>query len=289
MIATVYHHVSRCYYAADNAGRSEEKYEDDLIQEYEDLFLQLGPKTICAVIVEPVSGASLGCVPATKNYLPKLVALCRRYGVATIFDEVMCGMGRIGSYHAWQSLGNVAPDLQTIGKGLAAGYQPVSAVLVGPSVYNVMQQSASEGKPFVSGHTYQDHSIGCATALAVQQIVKRDELVAQCRDRGELLESTLRRDLAPGFFSSGGSIRGMGLFRAIDFGSLGDGKQLSGQVAEKAFELGLAVYECSTPVDAIMLAPPFIVTEADVREMSSIVTDAINQVLRTRKGKAPLS
>lgn len=76
------------------------------------MFERLGPRTVAGVIVEPVVGATLGSVPAAKGYLPRLKSLCEKYGALLVYDEVMCGMSRVGTLHAWQSLGGVAPDLQ---------------------------------------------------------------------------------------------------------------------------------------------------------------------------------
>ncbi|KAJ4203269.1 hypothetical protein NW767_005384 [Fusarium falciforme] len=146
VLGITFHHVNRCFYQADGKGISERAYEDGLILEFEQRFLELGPETVAAVIVEPVVGATIGSVPATSTYLPRLVELCNRYGVLTIFDEVMCGMGRVGSYHAWQSLGNVAPDLQTIGKGSGAGYQPLSAVLTGQASVRCLRDTLQRAK-----------------------------------------------------------------------------------------------------------------------------------------------
>ncbi|UPK96874.1 hypothetical protein LCI18_007809 [Fusarium solani-melongenae] len=267
------------------ASTFQHEYENKLILEYEDKFKQLGPTTVAAVIVEPVVGATLGSVPATANYLPKLAQLCKKYGILIIFDEVMCGMGRCGSYHAWQSLGNVAPDLQTVGKGLGAGYQPLSAVLLGDQVASVFEKHSRGPTAFLSGHTFQGHPMACAGALTVQTILFRDDLVSRCRKLGEILGQVVSSELPDEWKQHGGSLRGRGLFRTVDFGNMKElyGGPLAGEVSRRSFNLGAAVYLCSPAVDAVLLCPPFVASEEEIRSLGQILVQAVRDVLQSRK------
>ncbi|CAI4212709.1 unnamed protein product [Parascedosporium putredinis] len=266
MLSPAFQHVSRCFYDRDHDGMTEREYENHLIDELEAKINSLGAETVAAVIVEPVVGATLGAVAATPTYLPRLKALCEKNGILAIWDEVMCGMGRSGSYHAWQSLGGAAPDLQTIGKGLGAGYQPLSAILLSEKVATEFELHATGAKKFINGQTFQGHPVACAGALAVQKIIKRDRLIANVLARGEQLNSSLTTGLPSGFFEYSGSLRGMGLFRAVDFGNLGaaTGGSLAQEVVDESFKQGAAVYTCSSAVDAVLIAPPFIITEQEV-------------------------
>ncbi|KAK5939431.1 hypothetical protein PMZ80_008735 [Knufia obscura] len=286
LLSSAFHHVSRCFYDADGQGMSEGVYEDRLISEIESKIETLGPKTVAAMIVEPVGGATLGSVPPTRTYLPRLKDLCSRYGILLIFDEVMCGMGRVGSYHAWQQLGGVAPDLQTIGKGLGAGYQPLSAVLLAPKVVAAFEEGSKKSLKFTSGHTFQGHSMGCAGALAVHRILKRDQLISHVGEMGMLLESVLQKGLLSEINEYAVSMRGMGLFRTVDFGRMqvALGGPLAQEVADETFRRGAAVYTCSPAVDAILFAPPFIITAKEVAELSDIFVSALRAVTKRRKG-----
>lgn len=285
ILGQTFHHVSRCFYDKDGApvGLSEQEYEDKLIAEYEAMFQRLGPQTVAAVIVEPVGGATLGSVPPTVTYLPRLINLCRSHGILTIFDEVMCGMGRVGSLHAWQRLGGIAPDIQTIAKGLGAGYQPLSAVLLGRQIYSLFDTNAEES-PFISGHTFQGHAMACTGALTVQRIVVRDQLIQNCNRMGDTLRETLDASLSEPFKMHGGSLRGLGLFQTVDFGRMSDiyNGPVAKEIAAKTFELGAAVYLCSSAVDAILFAPPFIATEEEIRELVGIFVKGVNAVLELR-------
>lgn len=122
--------VSPCFaYRGKTMGETDENYVQRLADELDDEFQRVGPESVCAFVAEPVVGAALGCVPAVAGYFQAMHSVCKKYGALLILDEVMSGMGRCGTYHAWQAEG-VVPDLQTVGKGLGGGYQPVAGVLV---------------------------------------------------------------------------------------------------------------------------------------------------------------
>jgi adenosylmethionine-8-amino-7-oxononanoate aminotransferase len=286
ILSPTFHHVSRCFYQNDGNGLGESEYEDRLIAEFEAKFQELGPRTVAAVILEPVVGATLGSCPATTNYTSRVTQLCKKHGVLTIFDEVMCGMGRTGTYHAWQSLGGVPPDLQTIGKGLGAGYQPLSAVLLADSVFSTFEQFSKGSKAYLSGHTFQGHSMACAGALTVQTILFRDKLIPHCAKMGSLLDAHLKELLPAEWKHNGGCLRGLGLFRTVDLGNMGraHGGPLAAQVSKMCFDTGVAVYLCSPAVDAILICPPFIVTDDDVRKIAQTIAEAVHSVVHAREG-----
>lgn len=256
-------------------NEDESHYVQRLLDEYEDTFNSLGPQTVAAVIVEPVGGATLGSVSAADGYLPGLKRLCEKHGALLIFDEVMCRMGRIGSLHAWQSLGGVAPDLQTVGKGLGAGYQPISGILVSPKVHKAIE-AAQDSSPLISGHTYQGHSIGCAAALAVQQTIVEENLLKNVQDMGIRLEKLLKATV-PHLRE----VRGHGLFITAEFQSNPSGP-LAPEVSSRCLQNGAAVYLCSSAVDAILFAPAFIITSEEVEQLVNIFVLSVNQVLLER-------
>lgn len=281
ILSPAFHHVSRCFFQKDaKAGEDEEAYVARLIQEYEDMFQRLGPGTVAAVIFEPVSGATLGSVPAANGYLAAVREVCDKYGALLIFDEVMCGMGRCGTLHAWQSLGSVVPDLQSIGKGLGGGYQPISAVLVGPKVFNIIETPRTPSV-FLSGHTYQDHPIGCAAALATQEVIIREKLLDQVKARGEFLSRKLQKS-TPLLKE----VRGLGLFRTVEFDTPAD-CAIAPEVASTCLKNGAAVYLCSDATDAVMFAPPYIISEAEIDDLVDIFAKSVRSVLSSRGLEEP--
>ncbi|KAH9900549.1 aminotransferase, class III [Xylariomycetidae sp. FL2044] len=206
------HHIPACNsYRQRRKGESDAEFVCRKAAELDEAFLQLGPDTVAAFVAEPVVGAASGCLPAVPGYFQAMKAVCDRYGALLVLDEVMCGMGRTGSLHAWEQEG-VRPDIQAVGKGLAAGYQPVSAILVSKPIVDVMEAG---GLAFTHGHTYQDHPVGCAAALEVQQLIQEADLLSNVRAQGRHLEALLRARLAD--HPHVGDIRGRGLFWGVEF------------------------------------------------------------------------
>ncbi len=134
-------HVSACNpYRQRLDGESDSEYVARKAAELRGAFLSLGPDTVCAFVAEPVVGAALGCAPSVPGYLKAMKEVCDEYGALLVLDEVMCGMGRTGTLHAWQQE-DVTPDIQAIGKCLGGGYQPCSAILVGSRIVGEMDKS----------------------------------------------------------------------------------------------------------------------------------------------------
>ncbi|KAI4743363.1 aminotransferase, class III [Aureobasidium sp. EXF-12298] len=206
--------VSACNaYRGMKESETEAEYVDRLAKELDDEFQRLGPETVCAFVAEPVVGAALGCVPAVKGYFQAVRAICDKYGALLILDEVMCGMGRTGTMHAWQSpLIGVVPDIQTIGKGLGGGYAPIAGVLISRKVTDTLFQGTGA---FTHGQTYQGHPVSCRAALEVLRTLRDEKLVQNAAAMGEKLEELLKRFVLP--LPHVGNVRGKGLFWGIEF------------------------------------------------------------------------
>lgn len=213
-----------------------------------------------------------------------------------VCDEVMCGMGRCTdghSLHAWRSINpsvsesQIAPDIQTAGKGLGGGYIPIAAVLVSKKVADVLSSGSGT---FVNGFTYQAHPISCAAALAVQTIIKEDCLLVRAAHLGKLLERLLLQKVAP--LPHVGNIRGAGLFWGVEFVCDKDTKDAfkksgtAAAVADIAFERGVQVYICEgvadgTLGDATIFAPAFNCDEEDIKMIVDVVATAIQETFQS--------
>src|SRR6185436_13186592 len=205
------HHVDPCFaYRLRRPGESDTDYAARAAQALEDKILALGPDTVIAFVAETVVGATAGAVPPVADYLKRIRAICDRYGVLLILDEVMCGMGRTGTLHACEQDG-IAPDLMTIAKGLGGGYQPIGAVLVSSKIFDAFANGSGF---FHHGHTYLGHPMACAAGLAVQEVIARDHLL----DNVKAMGARLARRLGERFHNHAhvGDIRGRGLFMAVE-------------------------------------------------------------------------
>ncbi|OEZ99003.1 aspartate aminotransferase family protein [Duganella sp. HH101] len=278
--------VAPCYEYRDRAeGQSTEDYTAALLAELEATILQQGPENLIGFVAETVVGATAGALPPTPGYFRGVRRLCDQYGLLLILDEVMCGMGRTGTLYAFEQEG-VLPDLVVLGKGLGAGYQPIGAVLAREHVVQRLREGSGA---FQHGHTYMGHPVAAAAALAVQKVIQRDCLLGAVTVRGAAFRRMLRE--AFGNHPHVGDIRGRGMLLALELVRDRDSKrpfdpacQLHAAVKEQAMARGLMVYPMGGTIDGrrgdhILLAPPFIATEAELAEITSRLADALARAL----------
>ena len=279
-------HVSPCYtYRGKRDGEADSAYGARLVRELEEEVQRLGPDRVIAFVAETVGGATLGCVTPVPGYFEGVRAVCDRYGMLLILDEVMCGMGRCGTLYACEQEG-VAPDLVCIGKGLGAGYQPIGALLASAKIYDAVVNGSGF---FQHGLTYTGHATACAAALAVQRAFKQRGLLARVRERGAGLEARLRArfEAHPHI----GEIRGRGLFWGLELVQDRASKQpfdpkrrINARLKLTALENGLMCYPMGGSLDGVagdhvLLAPPYIVSEAQLDEAVDKLGRSIDEVI----------
>jgi len=199
----------------------------------------------------------------------------------------MCGMGKTGTMHAWEQDGIDGPDIQMIGKALGGGFVPLSGVLLRQKIFDGI---AGGTQVLAHGHTFQAHPTACAAALAVQRIIKRDNILDNVRAMGQCLESELRQQL--GHLPYVGDIRGRGLFWAVEF--VLDAKiktpfprehNFSNRIVEVAAELGLNVLgnlgkTGELDVELVILSPPYIITKAEIESIVDLLRTAVEVVTK---------
>jgi len=279
-------HVSPCYtYRSKQTGEGDAAYGQRLVRELEEEVQRLGPDRVIAFVAETVGGATLGCVTPVAGYFAGVRAICDKYGMLLILDEVMCGMGRCGTLYACEQEG-VVPDLICIGKGLGAGYQPIGALLASAKIYDTVVSGSGF---FQHGHTYTGHATACAGALAVQLAVKSRGLLAKVRERGAGLESRLRARF--GQHPHVGEIRGRGLFWALELVEDRASKRpfdaqrrINARLKLQALENGLMCYPMAGTLDGVsgdhvVLAPPYIITEAQLDEIVDKLARSIDETI----------
>jgi adenosylmethionine-8-amino-7-oxononanoate aminotransferase len=224
----------------------------------------------------------MGAVPAVPGYFKRVREICDRHGILLILDEVMCGTGRTGTLHACEQE-DVTPDLMTIAKGMGGGFAPIGALLIGKDIF---AQIAGGSGTFQHGHTYMGHPLACAAALAVQQVIRRDDLLTNVRKQGSHLFRRLGERFSDHAFV--GDLRGRGLFQGIELvldrstkGPFEPALKMHARVKREAMARGLMVYPMGGTADGehgdhVLIAPPFIVDAAAIDTIVDRLGEAVD-------------
>ena len=225
-------------------------------------------------------------MPPVADYFKRIRAICDRYGVLLILDEVMCGMGRTGTLHACEQEG-IAPDLMTIAKGLGGGYQPIGAVLLAQKIFDAF---ANGSGVFQHGHTYLNHPMACAAALAVQNVIKRDDLLDNVRRRASISRGACAS--ASAIIPMSAISAAAACFRRSSSSPIAAPRRrsirrlkLHARVKKEAMARGLLVYPSGGTIDGargdhVLIAPPFIV-DATIRSTTSSNGSAMRSMPRS--------
>lgn len=282
------HHVSSCFeYRGRRSDETPIQYGERLARELEDRIEMLGPDTVIAFIAETVGGATAGAITAVEGYFRRVRDVCDKYGILLILDEVMCGMGRTGTLHACEQEG-IAPDLLAIAKGLGGGFAPIGAVLVADKILRAFETGSGM---FQHGHTYLGHPLACAGALAVQKVIRRDNLLDNVRRQGAHLTRRLNERF--GNHHHVGDLRGRGLFQAIELvrdrarqEPFDPKHRLHARIKQEAMARGLMVYPMGGTIDGargdhVLLAPPFIADAAAIDTIVERLGDSIDAAIGT--------
>ncbi len=279
-------HIDPCYdYRYRREDESPEEYGLRAAQALEDEIQRLGPDTVMAFMAEPVVGATAGALAPAPGYFKRIREICDKHGVLLILDEVMCGMGRTGSLFACEQDG-ISPDIACIAKGLGAGYQPIGAMLCTAEIY----QAIAEGSGFFQhGHTYVGHPSAAAAGLAVVNAILERGLIERVQAKGDILMERLEHRF--GQHPHVGEIRGRGLFRGIEFVEdrttkepFDPSKGVAAKLKKAAFAEGLICYPMSGTIDGrrgdhILLAPPFIIEDDQIDELTDKLERAVASVV----------
>ena len=245
-----------------------------------------GPESVGAFIAEPVVGATAGAVVPKDGYWQRIRQICDQYEIKLIADEVMTGIGRCGRNFGIENW-DVVPDLIVLAKGLSSGYTPLGAVIVKEDIHTTIQNGSGV---FVHGHTYGQNPLSAAVGAAVLHYIQKNDLVARSAQMGAYL---LQRLAALDSLDIVGDIRGLGLFAGIELvrdkatrASFEPAQKVNIKVANQAFDRGLITYPGNGGVDGIhgdhiLLAPPFIISKAQIDDMVERLKDAVETVTPT--------
>lgn len=252
----------------------------------EETILNMGPETVSAFLAETVSGGTLAAYPPPPGYLDAIRRICHTYDVLLILDEVLCGMGRTGRWFACQH-DDVVPDLVTLGKGLAGGTVPLSAVGVKGIHFDAV---CAKGGGFAHGGTFSHHPVAAAAGLALVQILEREQLVQRVAEVGGVLGESLKNRLND--LPWVGDVRGIGFLWGIELvrdeasnTPFPRKQKVTEKIWQALFENGIITYKSTGLAgidgDAILVAPPFVMDTADFKLVADRIRAAIEQVLST--------
>ena len=241
-----------------------------------------GPENVLAFIMEPIGGLATGALVAEDAYYTRVREICSRYGVLLIYDEVMSGAGRTGTFLGAEHWPDARPDMVILAKGIAGGYTPMGCVLATAELV----ETVAEFGGFPHALTYSANPLSCATGYAVlRELIDRD-LIANTRERGEQLRARLAE--IAGRSAILGDVRGRGLLLATELVADKDSKrqipfelEAPSRFQQIALELGLAVYCRRTSGgkfgDWVMVSPPLTVTAEEVDEIADGLAEALGR------------
>jgi putrescine aminotransferase len=269
-------HVAQPYKFIEGFNEDEEAFGARVAQEIEDRIIKVGPETVAAFIGEVVQGAG-GVIIPPKGYWKRVEAICRKYGILLVVDEVITGFGRLGDWFGFQKFG-VQPDLVPMAKGLSSGYLPISAVGVSSDIVKVLREGNGE---FAHGYTYSGHPVAAAVALKNIEIIEREGLVDRVKtDAGPYFAEALKRLEGDPLV---GEVRSLGLIGAVEIVSKkGTNERFTGKegkagpiVRDACIKNGLMVRGIR---DSIVMCPPLIITHAEIDRMVDIIGRSLREV-----------
>ncbi|MGB0682527.1 MAG: aminotransferase [Magnetovibrionaceae bacterium] len=270
-------------YRFQQAGESEEDYATRLAEYLEDLIVQEEPETVAAFIAEPVMGAG-GVIMPPATYFEKVQAVCKKYEVLFIADEVICGFGRTGNFWGSDTYG-IQPDMMTCAKQLSSGYLPIAGLMMSDAIYQDLKSQAPKYGVFGHGNTYGGHPVSAAVACEVLDIYEERDIIGGVRERATLFSERVERLNA---FELVGEARSVGLLGGVEL------------IREKPFKVGFApetmaaakvVSLCleqglilrALPGDCIGICPPLIISEGELNQLFDILEGALEKALQTLK------
>lgn len=270
------HHLSMPNPLRRPDDMSVESFCDFLVEELEEKICELGPETVGAFIAEPVLGSG-GVIVPPAGYHERTLAVCRRYDVLYISDEVVTGFGRLGAMFASEDVFDIVPDMITTAKGLTSGYVPMGAIFIADRLFDELRELSVDENYFASGFTYSGHPLAVAAAEKNLDIIEQERLVEHVAEVGPYFQRRLG-ELSN--LDAVWEVRGVGLMAAVE---LSVDPTNPDEARDAAFALqvdrisqanGLIV----RPVyNSCVMSPALIITKAQIDDLVTILRSAIEQ------------
>jgi len=262
------HHIAPCFeYRERSDAETREEYCERITLELEEKIIELGPENVAGFVAETVVGATAGAVTAVPGYFARI--------------REICGTGRTGAMMAYEQE-HITPDMVTMAKGLAAGYQPVGALLCTAKISETIKNGSGF---FQHGHTFMGHATAVAAALAAQKVIKDEGLLGNVVERGKAIKAEFKKNFAD--HPHVGDVRGRGMFIGVEFVSDRETKtpfdpasKVHNKVQLEAMDRGLLCYGMGGTVDGrigdhILLAPPYNLDDQEQKELVETFVAAV--------------
>ena len=287
-ISGILHTSCPHHYRFGLEGESEEDFATRCAQDLEDLILREGPDTVAAFIAEPVMGAG-GVIVPPKGYFEKMMAVCQRYDVFMIADEVICAFGRLGEWFGSSALG-YKPNSISIAKALTSAYMPVGAILIPEEMYQATIVESKKVGTFGHGFTYSGHPVGAAVALKTLEIYDREKIIEKAAAKSPQFQAHLK---ALGDHPLVGEARGLGMMGALEM--------VADKRNKKAFEPKAGIGAKAVAIaqeegvilrnlgDALALCQPLIISPEEIDDLFDRVARTLDRVLDHAKAEGLLA
>jgi len=271
-----------CCYRCD-FGQSYPGCKLECVTAIEDVILKEDPDTVGGIVLEPITAGG-GIIPPVAEYYTEVSAICKKYGILLIMDEVVCGLGRTGAMFGYQHYG-IVPDMVTLAKGLASAYMPIACTVTTEEIFSALQVSGDKLGYFRDISTFGGCAAGPAAALENMRIIEREKLLANVTAMGEYLMAGLQEFLS---HPNVGDVRGKGLLQGIEFVEDTTSKTplpeekviaLCGEMAARGVLVGRTNRSFSGYNNIMNFAPAYVVAKEDIDIMLKTLREALQTVL----------
>nr|WP_296334400.1 aminotransferase class III-fold pyridoxal phosphate-dependent enzyme [Reyranella sp.] len=286
-IAGIVHTGCPHYYRFGAAGESEEQFATRCAEELEALIIKEGgADQVAAMICEPVMGAG-GVIVPPKGYYEKIQAVCRKYDMLFVADEVICGFGRTGNVWGCQTMG-IKPDILTCAKALSASFLPISAVMINDKVYQALMMESDKIGTWGHGFTYSGHPVAAAVALEAQKIYDEIDLFGHAKRMTPIFQKHIQSFADHPLIGEAMSVGMVGALEvvadkktkaAFEIGAVG---AAGTKVANNAQALGLFVRNMG---DRVAVCPPLIINEAELADLFGRLRQSLDAAMAELKSE----
>lgn len=263
-------------YLNEKLSESEfKKYENECLEELENLLKERHNEIAC-MIVEPLVQGAAGMLIYSDNYLKKVREFTKKYNIHLIDDEIAMGFGRTGKMFACEHA-NIEPDIMCIAKGLSSGYYPIAMVCITTDIFNAFYADYKEGKSFLHSHTYSGNPLGCRIALEVLKIFREENILALVNKKGAYLKEQARKIFKNKEYVK--EYRHIGLIGALELKNFAPNERVGREIYKIALKKGVLIRPIG---NTIYFMPPYIITNEEIDRLLRVCLESIEEFIKKK-------